>query len=59
MEYKLKKDLQYEVTPVEEVRGLDSKDKYYIAIVTLPIDKETGKTEFHVGFILKGDINKI
>lgn len=59
VEYKLKKDLQYEVTPVEEVRGLDSKDKYYIAIVTLPIDKETGKTEFHVGFILKADINKI
>jgi len=59
VEYKLKKDLQYEVTPVEEVRGLDSKDKYYIAIVTLPIDKETGKKEFHVGFISKGDINKI
>lgn len=59
MEYKLKKDLQYEVTLFEEVRGLDSKDKYYHALVTLPIDKETGKKEFHVGFISKGDINKI
>jgi len=61
VEYKLKKDLQYEVTLFEEVRGLDSKDKYYHALVELPTDKGKDKIKYpyHIGYILKEDVNKI
>ena len=58
VEYKLKKNLEYKVFLFKEVRGLDSKDKYYQVLVLPPIDREKSQVEF-TGYILKEDINKI
>ena len=58
VEYKLKKNLEYKVFLFKEVRGLDSKDKYYQVLVLPPIDREKSQVQF-TGYILKEDINKI
>ena len=58
VKYKLKRDLQYTLYFLDEVRGLDSKDKYYHVVVTLEIDKEKGQSKYFSGYILRGDINQ-
>lgn len=58
VKYKLKKNLEYKVYLFKEVRGLDSKDKYYQVIVHPPIDRDKSQIKY-VGYILKEDINKI
>jgi len=58
VEYELKRNLEYKVFLFKEVRGLDSKDKYYQVIVLPPIDREKNQIKY-VGYILKEDINKI
>jgi len=58
VEYKLKKNLEYKVFLFKEVRGLDSKDKYYQVLILPPVDREKRQVQF-TGYILKEDINKI
>ena len=59
VKYKLKRDLQYTLYFLGEVRGLDSKDKYYYVIVNEEIDKEKDHSKYTSGYILKKDVNQI
>ncbi len=59
VKYKLKKNLQYSLFLLEEVRGLDSKEEYYFVITQEVVDKEKKQSMVNTGYILKEDINKI
>jgi uncharacterized protein YjaG (DUF416 family) len=54
--YKMEKDLPYELRIIDEVRGLDSKNKYYYILGSKEKDKDKSKLVFFHGYILKNDI---
>jgi len=54
--YKMKKDLPYELIIMDEVRGLDSKNKYYYILVSKEKDKDKSKLILFHGYVLKSDL---
>lgn len=58
--YKMKKNLPYELRIMDEVRGLDSKNKYYYILGSKEKDKgkDKGKFVYFYGYVLKNDLNE-
>jgi hypothetical protein len=56
--YKMKKYLPYELRIMDEVRGLDSKNKYYYILGSKEKDKGKGKFVYFYGYVLKNDLNE-
>ena len=54
--YKMKKNLPYELRIIDEVRGLDSKNKYYYILGSKEKDKDKGKFVYFHGYVLKNDL---
>ena len=60
VKYKLKRDLQYTVYFLDEVRGLDSKNKYFHVLAAIKEkDKEEHQSKYTSGYVLKKDIDQI
>ena len=54
----MKKNLPYELRIMDEVRGLDSKNKYYYILGSKEKDKGKGKFVYFYGYVLKNDLNE-
>ena len=54
--YKIKKNSPYELRIMDEVRGLDSKNKYCYILGSKEKDKDKGKFVVFYGYVLKNDL---
>lgn len=57
--YKIEKKSQYEILIGDEVRGLDTKNKYYHIMGRKEKDKYKNKFKYFSGYILKNDVERI